>query len=189
MNRNLRLGFLLLVALLVTANASAQTRPSAAETVERLKLRLIEVQAKEDSLRNRLQRLDYDLQPENIERSLAGIGSTKPEELREHRRRQLSIERDGVLAQLQRLATDRARLESAIASAEGRAYQESALPWYGDAQSGSEGSTGVDATDQGTPVTQMIISEYLRPSPAKIAIGVLFMAVLTGALITLLRRS
>jgi hypothetical protein len=87
------------------------------------------------------------------------------------------------------LATDRTRLEAAIASAEGRAYQESASPWYGNAQSGSEGLSDIDARDQGTPVTQMIISEYLKPSPAKIAIGVLFMAVLTGALITLLRRN
>ncbi|HEU4796379.1 MAG TPA: hypothetical protein VFT02_12155, partial [Pyrinomonadaceae bacterium] len=63
-----------------------------------------------------------------IERSLAGIGSTRPEELREARRRQLTIERESVKAQLKLIETTKARLETAIASAEGRAYQESALP-------------------------------------------------------------
>jgi hypothetical protein len=189
MSRNLRLAVLLIATLTLTAGLSAQERPRAAEALERLKLQLVEVQAKEESLRSRLQRLDYDLQPENIERSLAGIGSTKPEELREHRRRQLTIERDGVLAQLQRLEMARARLEAAIASAEGRAYQESASPWYGDAEADSQGSSDVNTEDENTPVAQMIKSEYLDPSPQKVAIGVVFIVVLTGALITLLRRS
>ena len=55
-----------------------------------------------------LQQLDESIKPENIERSLAGIGSTRPEELRETRRRQLTIERDGVLAQLKTLETEQA---------------------------------------------------------------------------------
>jgi len=141
-------------------------------------------------LRSRLQRLDYDLQPQNIERSLAGIGSTKPEELREHRRRQLTIERDGVLAQLQRLETHRTRLEAAIASAEARASQESASPWYGEVQVDSRGSSSdLDKRAENTPVAQMIKSDYLIAAPGKVAIGVLFLAVLTGILITMLRRS
>jgi hypothetical protein len=72
--------------------------------------------------------LDESLKPENIERSLAGIGSTRPEELREQRRRQLTIERDGVQAQLKTLETSRQRLETALANAEVLAYQESARP-------------------------------------------------------------
>ena len=68
------------------------------------------------------------MQPENIERSLAGIGSTRPEELREMRRRQLTIERDGVRAQLKTLETSKQRLEAAIANAEALAYQQSARP-------------------------------------------------------------
>jgi hypothetical protein len=72
--------------------------------------------------------LDESLKPENIERSLAGIGSTRPEELRESRRRQLQIEKDGVLAQLRTVETSRQRLETALANAEVLAYQESAKP-------------------------------------------------------------
>jgi hypothetical protein len=116
----------LLVMLGVTAEG--QQRANAADAVDELRLQLIEVQEKEGSLRLRAQQLEEELKPENIERSLAGIGSTRPEELREARRRQLSIERESVKAQLKLIETTKARLETAIASAEGRAYQESALP-------------------------------------------------------------
>ena len=120
----------LVLSLLVTlyAIASGQQRANAADAVDELRLQLIEVQEKEGTLRMRAQQLDEELKPENIERSLAGIGSTRPEELREARRRQLTIERESVKAQLKLIETTKLRLETAIASAEGRAYQESALP-------------------------------------------------------------
>jgi hypothetical protein len=70
-------------------------------------------------LQARLKQLDEDMRPENIERSLALTGSTRPEDLREQRRRQLEAEKAGVQAQLDLLATSRARLETAIATAEG----------------------------------------------------------------------
>ena len=121
---------LLMLSLLVTLNATAsgQQRANAADAVYELRLQLIEVQEKEGSLQMRAQQLDEELKPENIERSLAGIGSTRPEELREARRRQFTIERESVTAQLKLIETTKLRLETAIASAEGRAYQESALP-------------------------------------------------------------
>jgi len=119
---------LLLLALVMGASVSAQEPASAAEQVEKLKLQLLEVEAREAGLRERLQQLDESIKPENIERSLAGVGSTRPEELREARRRQLSKERDSVLAQLQTIEESRSRLESAVANAEAAAYQESARP-------------------------------------------------------------
>jgi hypothetical protein len=118
--------FLVLFVLIFTATTNAQESSNAAESVEKLRAQLLEVQGKEEALRLRVQQLDESLKPENIERSLAGIGSTKPEELRESRRRQLTIERDGVQAQLTLLETSRQRLETALANAEVRAYQESA---------------------------------------------------------------
>ena len=121
-----KLGLVLLLVLMFTANIHAQE--TAAESVEKLRAQLLEVQTKEEDLRVRLAQLDEAIKPENIERSLAGVGSTRPEELREARRRQLSIQRDGVLAQLKTLETSRQRLETAIANAEARAYQESARP-------------------------------------------------------------
>jgi hypothetical protein len=119
---------LLLFVMAFGVTVSAQEPASAADQVEKLKAQLLEMQAKEAGLRERLQQLDESIKPDNIERSLAGVGSTRPEELREARRRQLSIERDGVLAQLQTIETGRLRLESALANAEARAYQESAQP-------------------------------------------------------------
>ena len=119
---------MLLLVFAFAVNAYAQETESAAESAEKLKLQLLDVQAVEADLRARLQELDESIKPENIERSLAGVGSTRPEELREARRRQLSIQRDGVLAQLRTIETSRTRLETAIANADVRAYHESARP-------------------------------------------------------------
>ena len=114
--------------LMLSSSVRAQERNNASVAVDQLRMQLIEVQQKEGSLRIRAQQLDEDLKPENIERALAGIGSTKPEELREARRRQLTIECESVKAQLKVIELTKTRLETTIASAEGRAYQESALP-------------------------------------------------------------
>lgn len=116
----------LLFLTFISTTAYGQEPISAAESAENLRLQLIEVQAQEESLRARAEQLDEALKPENIERSLAGIGSTRPEELREARRRQLQTERDGIAKQLQVLETSKMRLEAAIRDAETRAYHESA---------------------------------------------------------------
>jgi hypothetical protein len=114
----------LLFVFIVTTQA--QQPSTAAESAEKLRTQLLDVQQKEEALRARAAQLDEALKPENIERSLAGVGSTKPEELRDARRRQLQIERDGIDAQLKVLEASRTRLEAAIRDADARAYQESA---------------------------------------------------------------
>jgi hypothetical protein len=125
----LKSGLVMLFLLAFSASAYAQdTTASAAESAEKLKLQLLDVQAHESDLRARLAELDEAIKPENIERSLAGVGSTRPEEMREARRRQLTVERNGVQAQLQTLESSRMRLESALANAEALAYQQSARP-------------------------------------------------------------
>jgi hypothetical protein len=125
----LKSGLVLFLLLVFSTAAYAQdTTESAAESAEKLRSQLLEVQAKEDALRTHLAELDEMIKPENIERSLAGIGSTRPEELRESRRRQLAAERDGVVAQLQTLETGRQRLETALSNAEILEYQQSARP-------------------------------------------------------------
>jgi len=127
-NMKLALSLFLLIVLspAFTARVAAQGSASAPQTIETLRAQLLDMQAKENELQARARQLDEDLKPENIERSLAGIGSTRPEELRESRRRQLSIEREGVRAQLKLVTTSRERLESTIRTAETRAYQQSA---------------------------------------------------------------
>jgi len=125
----LKSGLLMLFLLMFSASVYAQdTKTSAAETADNLRAHLLDVQGKEDVLRTRLAELDEAVKPENIERSLAGVGSTRPEELRETRRRQLTSQRDGLQSQLQTLETERQRLEAALANADALAYQESARP-------------------------------------------------------------
>jgi uncharacterized membrane protein YgaE (UPF0421/DUF939 family) len=106
----------------------AQTQNTAQEKAAGLRAQLAEVETKQAELQTRLQKLEENLKPENIENSLAGVGSTHPEDLRAQRRRQLEIERNGVQAQLNLLATSHTRLETAIAQADVEAYRQSAAP-------------------------------------------------------------
>jgi hypothetical protein len=122
-----KLGLIILSILLSTTFALGQ-QPSAVEKLEKLRLELIDVQGKEESLRAWAAQLDEDIKPENIARSLAGVGSTKPEELREYRRRQLELEKKRVLQELDSIVAKRVRLESEIRAAEVQAYHESAKP-------------------------------------------------------------
>jgi chromosome segregation ATPase len=106
----------------------ARTQNSAQEKAASLRAQLSEVETKQAELQTRLQRLEENLKPENIENSLAGVGSTHPEDLRQQRRRQFEIERNGVQAQLNLLTTSHSRLETAIALADAEAYRQSAAP-------------------------------------------------------------
>jgi hypothetical protein len=127
-NMRLVLSLILFIALVpgLTSGVAAQGGSSAAQNADDLRLQLLDVQGKEAALQERARQLDENLKPENIERSLAGIGSTKPEELRELRRRQLTIDRESVRTQLKLVATSREHLETAIRTAETAAYQQSA---------------------------------------------------------------
>ena len=122
------LGLVLFIALVAgfNASASAQDASNVSESLDNLRSQLLEAKAEEAQLKARQSQLDEDLKPENIERALAGIGSTKPEELRESRRRQLTIEREGVRAQIKIATTRRERLESYLLTAETQAYQQNA---------------------------------------------------------------
>jgi hypothetical protein len=97
---------------------AAQQPPAREAASKELKKQLIDIQAKEIPLRVRLEEIDQALQPESIERDLAGIGSVHPEQLRENRRRLLTIERNGLQAQLDLLEELRARVEAAMVTDE-----------------------------------------------------------------------
>jgi len=112
---------LVFAGLLLSVTVPAQeSRP---ERAANLRAQLAEIQGKETELKTQLEQIEEQIKPENIERSLAGIGSTHPEELREQRRRQLEIEKKGVQSQLDTLAASRTRLETAIATADAMSYQ------------------------------------------------------------------
>jgi uncharacterized protein YlxW (UPF0749 family) len=114
----------LIVVGLLAARTPAQTNGQ--ERAANLRAQLVDTQAKQAELQSRLQQLDEEIKPDNIERSLAGVGSVHPEELREARRRQLETEKRGIQSQLDVLAATRSRLEAAIAAADAEGYRQSA---------------------------------------------------------------
>ena len=115
------------VALLVgflAMNTLAQ--PCGEEIAANLRVQLSEIEIRQAEMQARDAQLEEAMQPENIERSFAAIGSTHPERLREERRRQLENVRASVRLQLDELDRSRARLEAAIAEADALAYWQSA---------------------------------------------------------------
>ncbi len=119
---------ILLVTLALTSASAiyAQEAASAAQTAESLRAQLQGVEAEEAELRARAVQLDWESRPENIERYYSATGTTRPEELREHRRRQLDNEKEYVNSRLTRLSASRVSLESAISAADAEAYAQSA---------------------------------------------------------------
>lgn len=122
----LTLTMLVVVAGMFSPSALAQADADALQRADDMRVRLLELHAKEAELQARVRQLDEQLKPENIEKSLAGVGSTKPEELRELRRRQLTVEKDGLSAQLKLVEKNRERLEASVAKANADAYHKSA---------------------------------------------------------------
>ena len=119
-----RIPAVLLLSGLFAITTLAQT--SAQEIAADFREQLSEVEVRQAELQARSEQLEEDLKPENIERSVAGIGSTHPERLREQRRRQLEIVRASVRLQLDELDRSHARLEAAIVEADALAYWQSA---------------------------------------------------------------
>lgn len=86
-----------------------------AEGLRRLLLELVE---KETAFRTRIMQLDDDMRPDSIDRALSGVGTTRMNDLRELRRRQLDNERRGVELLLGQAAANRARLEDDVKQAD-----------------------------------------------------------------------
>ncbi len=119
-----RIPAILLLSGLFAITTLAQT--SAQEIAANSRLQLSEVQLRQAELQARSEQLEEDLKAENIERSVAGIGSTHPERLRELRRRQLEITRARVRIELDELDRNQTCLEAAIGEADTVAYWQSA---------------------------------------------------------------
>ena len=109
-----------LIAMTISAQTSAQAR------ADNLRLQSSELEVRQAELQALSERIEEDMKPENIERSLAGVGTTRPEELREGRRRQLELAKARLRFQLDELDGLHARLQAAIAEADAEAYWQSA---------------------------------------------------------------
>lgn len=90
----------------------------AEQRAEQLRGQLMEIQTKIGDYQAKLEQLDWALKPENIENSTAGYGTTRPEQVREARRKGLESERSRVLTQLKLAETSKARLEGAVSNAD-----------------------------------------------------------------------
>jgi chromosome segregation ATPase len=90
----------------------------AEQRAENLRKQLLDVSTKQADLEARRDQIDSDMRPENIERVASANGSTRPEDVRADRRRQLENEKARVQAQLDLMAQSRVRLEAAVATAD-----------------------------------------------------------------------
>ena len=83
-----------------------------------LRTELREVQGKKADLEAHVEQVENDLKPENIERAVAGYGTTRPEELRAQRQKQLENDRTRSRQQIDQLAASEARIQQAIATSD-----------------------------------------------------------------------
>jgi hypothetical protein len=90
----------------------------AEERAEVLRKQLIELTEKETAYRSRMTQFDEDLRPENIERSMAGVGGTRTAEMRDTRRRVLENDKRGVENLLSITTQSRLRLEEDVRQAD-----------------------------------------------------------------------
>jgi len=88
------------------------------ERAEILRKQLLELIEKETASKSRMTQIDEDIRPENIERALSGIGTTRTVELRDTRRRVLENERKGLESLLNQTTSSRIRLEEDVRQAD-----------------------------------------------------------------------
>jgi hypothetical protein len=86
--------------------------------VETLQKELGDIGARETSLQNRLDEIELQLRPDQIEQARAGVGSMRPEEDREAMKQRLTNEKRRIQTQLDQLQQNRVRIQSSISSAE-----------------------------------------------------------------------
>jgi exonuclease VII large subunit len=100
----------------VTINLDLLTH--AEERAEVLRKQLIDLIEKETAYKSRMAQFDEDLRPENIDRSMAGVGGTRTAELRDTRRRVLENDKRGVENLLNVTVQSRIRLEEDVRQAD-----------------------------------------------------------------------
>ena len=88
------------------------------QRIRSLQSDLTDLANKEAPLRKRLDEIETQQRPDRIERSLAGVGSVKPEEDRDAIRRQLSNEKRQIQTQLESIQSNRSRIQPMITNAE-----------------------------------------------------------------------
>ena len=85
---------------------------------ESLRKQLFEMVEKEATVRTRLEQITFDARPEMIERSAAFVGSLRPEEIRDQRKKSLDAEKRNLESLLTQIQTSRASLEENVQKAD-----------------------------------------------------------------------
>jgi hypothetical protein len=76
-----------------------------------LRKQLFEMMEKENTIRGRMDQIDTEIRPESIERTVAMAGSLRPEEIRELRRKSLTLEKANLQLLLTEVQKNRTNLE------------------------------------------------------------------------------
>lgn len=90
----------------------------AEQRAESLRKQLFDLVEKENSIKTKLETLEYDLRPDMIERQVAFAGTLRPEELREMRKKNLEAERTNLSNLLTEIQTTRTSLEANVLKAD-----------------------------------------------------------------------
>jgi len=85
---------------------------------ESLRKQLFEIVEKESGVRTRLEQISFDARPEMIERSSVFVGSMRPEEIRDQRKKSLDAEKRNLESLLTQIQTSRASLEENVQKAD-----------------------------------------------------------------------
>lgn len=81
---------------------------------ESLRKQYFDLVEKENIANTRLAQIEFDMRPEVIERSMQMVGSMRPEELRESRRRSLDAERRNLVAMIAEIQTAKTGLSNSL---------------------------------------------------------------------------
>ncbi|MGI8669638.1 MAG: hypothetical protein ACR2J3_07295 [Aridibacter sp.] len=88
------------------------------ERAENLRKKLIELVEKETEIQTKLEGINYNLRPENIEHSTAIYGSLRPEDIREQRKANLKTEKRNLETLLLQIQASRVNLEESVRKAD-----------------------------------------------------------------------
>jgi len=85
---------------------------------ESLRKQLFEMIEKENTVKSRLEQIQFDSRSEVVDRAVAMVGSLRPEEIRDQRRKSLEAEKRNLESLLRQIQTSRATLESSVERAD-----------------------------------------------------------------------
>ncbi len=90
----------------------------AEQRAESLRKQLFDLVEKENSIKMKLEIIDYDIRPEMIERQVAFAGTLRPEELREMKKKGLEAEKRNLESLLSQIQTTKGNLEQNVQKAD-----------------------------------------------------------------------